>query len=470
MSLERLAAACLFPSFAGPEAPDWVRRSAQHGLGGIVLFSSNVESREQLSGLTGALKAERGDILLAIDEEGGDVTRLESSTGSSYPGNYALGAVDDPELTAEVGASIAADLREVGINLDFAPVADVNTNPDNPVIGTRSFGADPELVARHTAAFVKGLQEAGIAACAKHYPGHGDTELDSHLALPTVDDDRESLLAGALIPFRAAIEADVQSVMTAHIVAPAVDDVPATISRELLDGLLRRELGFDGLVITDALDMAAISSGIGVNEGAVRALEAGADAICLGPTVGEAAGAAVHDEIVEATRDGRLSEERLGEAARRVRAVAESTASATPVTGPRREVGLEAARRALIVHGDLLIDEPALVVELESSHSIASDPPAASLADSLGAERLRLSPGEGAEEVTGRRAVVVVRDAHRHSWQRDLVDSLGGDVLVVETGLAHWRPPHAAGYIATRGSGRINLEAAAERLRTAHPV
>ena len=167
--------------------PDWVRRRLADGLGGVVLYAWNVESREQLRALTAELRSEREDLVVAIDEEGGDVTRLEAATGSSYPGNAALGVVDDVELTERVAASLGAELADAGVNLDFAPVADVNTNPQNPVIGIRSFGSDAELVARHVAAFVRGLQRAGVAACAKHFPGHGDTSVDSHLALPLVD-------------------------------------------------------------------------------------------------------------------------------------------------------------------------------------------------------------------------------------------------------------------------------------------
>ena len=154
------------------------------------------------------------------------------------------------------------------MNLDFAPVADVNTNPLNPVIGIRSFGSDAELVARQVAAFVRGLQSSGVAACAKHFPGHGDTAVDSHLALPVVD----GLEQDALVPFRAAIEADVQSIMTAHIVVRSIGETPATMSREVLHDLLRVELGFSGAVVTDALEMKAISAGVGVEEGAVRAI------------------------------------------------------------------------------------------------------------------------------------------------------------------------------------------------------
>ena len=162
--LERLASRCILPGFAGPTVPDWVRRRLDEGLGGVVLYAWNVESAEQLASLTGELRGEREDIIVAIDEEGGDVTRLEAAHGSSYPGNAALGVVDDVELTRRVAASTGAELARVGVNLDFAPVADVNTNPQNPVIGIRSFGSDAALVARHVAAFVRGLQGAGVAA------------------------------------------------------------------------------------------------------------------------------------------------------------------------------------------------------------------------------------------------------------------------------------------------------------------
>ena len=248
--VERLAAACLLPSFSGEEVPDWVLRLLERGLGGITLFAYNVREAEQLASLTARLREVGGDLLLAIDEEGGDVTRLEASTGSSFPGNLALGVVDDTSLTAEVAAAIAGRLARCGVNMNLAPVADVNTNPDNPVIGVRSFGADPELVARHVAAFVEGTQRQGVAACAKHFPGHGDTAVDSHVGLPVVAGDLEA----ALLPFRAAIAAGVKALMTAHLVVPALDDVPATLSRRILSRLLRDELGFDGLVITDALE------------------------------------------------------------------------------------------------------------------------------------------------------------------------------------------------------------------------
>ena len=471
--LERLAAACIFPGFEGPVAPEWARRSVGDGLGGFVLFGWNVETREQLAALTGALRAERDDVLVALDEEGGDVTRLEWATGSSYPGNAALGFVDDVELTEEVAAAIGADLADVGIDVDFAPVADVNTNPLNPVIGIRSFGADPELVGRHVAAFVRGLQGVGVVACAKHFPGHGDTATDSHLELPVV----ETLDPGAVLPFRAAIEAGVRSIMTAHIVVRSLGDEPSTTSRKVLHDLLRVELGYDGLVMTDALEMRAISAVVGVEEGAVQAIAAGADALCLGHDLHEEAVRSVRDELVEAVRTGRLPEARLVEAAGRVARTAEwagQARAALPDRVARTETGLAAARRALEVSGDAAVAARALVVELAPEPGIAAgrlpQGPGDWLRDALpDAELVRLDAPtlDGVDQrARNRPLVVVVRDAHRYAWQREVVEELldGRDGIVVETGLPQWRPSAASAYVATHGAGRANVQAAAERL------
>jgi len=333
--LERLAAACIFPSFPGVEPPDWVRRFLAGGGGGLVLFAYNVPSLEGLRSLCETLRADTDELLLGIDEEGGDVTRLEWDTGSSYPGGAALGALDEPETTEAVAASIAAELAAAGVNWNYAPVADVNV-PANPVIGARAFGSDPTLVARHVAAYVRGTQSRRVAACVKHFPGHGATEQDSHLELPTVTGDVEA----GLDPFRAAFAAGVQTVMTAHVLVPALDDVPATLSPAVIGGLLRGELGYDGMVLADALEMKAVSETVGVPESAVRALQAGVDALIVGHDLGEEAVRAVLEALVE-----RVPEERLREAAARVRRVA---AWAHPTTAPAdRSVGAEAARRAL---------------------------------------------------------------------------------------------------------------------------
>src|SRR5690349_1154559 len=193
--LLRLADAVLQPGFEGTTAPDWLLRRLAGGLGGVALFSRNIANPDQLRALVSSLRSVNPDVAVAIDEEGGDVTRLEAATGSSRPGNLALGAVDDLALTEAVARDIGRDLADVGVTLDYAPDADVNSNPDNPVIGVRSFGSSPELVARHTAAWVRGLQSTGVAACAKHFPGHGDTSVDSHRDLPSVDGSAEEIAA-----------------------------------------------------------------------------------------------------------------------------------------------------------------------------------------------------------------------------------------------------------------------------------
>ena len=466
--LERLASTCIFPGFPGPTLPDWVRRELDGGLGGVVLFSWNVESRAQLTALSAAIRAERAEALIGIDEEGGDVTRLEAAAGSSYPGNLALGTVDDVELTGRVAAAIGGELAAAGVNLDLAPVADVNSDERNPIIGVRSFGSEPALVARHTAAFTAGLQSLGVAACAKHFPGHGATRADSHLELPSIDVDRETLLRRELVPFRAAIEAGVQAIMTAHIRVPAVDELPATLSRAHLTGLLRDELGFDGMAITDALEMRAVSATVGVEEGAVLAIAAGADALCLGHDLFEDAVRAVRLALVEAVRAGRLPEERLAEAAARVERAGRWTLEGPAGTAPSPEVGLEAARRALRAEGTVELTGRALVVELVPEATIAAGP----AGHTFGALLAERRPGtehfvirHPTEIPRGdRQLVVVIRDAHRHEWEREVAQGLADGAVVVDVGVPVWRPDGAAGTVVTYGAGRANLLAAAERL------
>ena len=278
-------------------------RDLDRGLGGVVLFARNVRDQEQLRQLCASIRVDDTTIV-AIDEEGGDVTRLEAAQGSSVPGALALGEVDDPALTESVAGAVAAALRDAGITHDLAPVADVNTNPLNPVIGVRSFGSDPVRVARHVAAFVTGLQDGGVAACVKHFPGHGATEVDSHLGLPVVEATGEELRAVELVPFRAAFAAGARSVMTAHLVVPALDARPATLSRIVLTDILRDELGFTGMAVTDALEMGAISGAYGMGEASVLALAAGADALCLGHDIDESHVRLVRAAIVEAVESG----------------------------------------------------------------------------------------------------------------------------------------------------------------------
>lgn len=440
------AAGVLFPSFPGTEPPDWIRRFLAAGGGGITLFAYNIRDRGQLAELTAALRRERADALLAVDEEGGDVTRLEAAEGSSYPGNAALGAIDDVALTERVAEAIGGELAAVGVDWNLAPVADVNV-PGNPVIGVRSFGDDPARVARHVSAFVTGLQRAGVAACAKHFPGHGATEQDSHLELPTVTGD----VGAGLEPFRSAIAAGVQTIMTAHVRVPAFGNEPATINPRVMQ-LLRDELGFEGLIFADALEMKGISASVGVEEGAVRALAAGVDALCVGYDLHDEAVASIESAIADAVSAGRLPEARLVEALSRVARVAGWTSPRAPGEVDQ-ELGLAAARRALVTDGDVAVGPGASVVELAPPANIAAG-------EHLHRFDSALLVGEG--EAVPYADVYVVRDAHRHAWMRAAVDR--PEAVVVEVGLPLWRPSSSRGYIATNGRSRVSVQAARERL------
>ncbi|HET7128273.1 MAG TPA: glycoside hydrolase family 3 N-terminal domain-containing protein [Gaiellaceae bacterium] len=423
-----LGAALVLPSFPGSVPPDWVLRFLADGGRGIVLFAYNVDD---LPALAASLRAEREDVLLAIDEEGGDVTRLEWREGSSYPSAAALGALDEPELTEEVAAAIAADLAAAGVNWNFAPVADVNV-PANPVIGVRSFGSDAALVARHVAAAVRGTQRVGVAACAKHFPGHGSTVEDSHLALPALAGPLEA----GLEPFRAAIAAGVASIMTAHI---KVNADAATLDRAVLHDLLRVDLGFEGAIVADALEMKGVSARHDVADAAVLAVEAGADALIVGHDLGER-----DVSRIVAALDARVSRDRLVEAGARVEALA-SFARPRDVHVDR-DAAHGAAERAVRVDGDIsLADDPA-IVELRPAANIAAGEAEHGLAPRIVRE------GEPIPEAD----VYVVRDVHRHPWM-EAVDRPGA--VVVEIGLPVWRPSAARGYVSSLGGGRASLEA-----------
>jgi beta-N-acetylhexosaminidase len=473
--LRRLALRTLLAAFAGTVPPDWASRLLSEGLAGYTLFGFNIAEPVQLSSLTATLRAARPDVLIAVDEEGGDVTRLAHATGSPYPGNAALGAVDDVELTRSMYAAIGTDLAAAGITLDLAPTVDVNSTDDNPIIGTRSFGSDPLLVARHAAAAVTGLQSAGVAACAKHFPGHGATVADSHLELPTVDAPTDLLRARDLPPFAAAVAAGARSIMTAHIRVPELTgDDPATFSRAALVDLLRGEYAFRGAVITDALEMkgAAESAG-GIGPAAVRALAAGADLLCLGAELDEELVEAVTAEIVAGVRDGRLAADRLADAAERTTRLAAWTTAQPAPTRPDRELGYAAARRAVRVEGSLAGLGGPLVVQLESGHSIAEGRVPWGLGPHLdGTEQVTVAAGEVsadelAERAAGRPIVVVGRHLHRAVASRELIERLatGYPVAVVEMGWpSGWRPPHARAFVTTYGASHASGRAAAEAL------
>ena len=294
-------------------------------LGGVILYSSsgNVSSAGQVATLvTDIQNVAAGGVppFVAIDQEGGIVARITKGV-TVWPGNMALGAAGDSRLAADQARIMARELRILGITWDYAPVADVNSNPDNPVIGVRSFGSDAGEVARFVAAMLPPFAREGVLACAKHFPGHGDVDVDSHLGLPRIDHDRARLESVELVPFRRAAALGVPSVMTAHMIVPALGatDVPATMSAQTLS-FLRNDIGFGGLIVTDSLGMGAVDKQWGSVEAGVMALIAGADVLIYGADKGHTPEDQwkAHAAILEALRSGRLPQSRLDDAVLRI--------------------------------------------------------------------------------------------------------------------------------------------------------
>jgi beta-N-acetylhexosaminidase len=341
----RQAGRCCLVDFDGPSPPSALeRRIADAHVAGVVLFRKNVQSAAQVAALVMDLQAlaraaGAPPLLVAIDHEGGAVTRFAphpaaGPTMTPLPSAMALGAAGDPALARAAGAVAGAELRALGIHLNFAPVLDVNTTPANPVIGARAFGETAAVVTALGVAYLEGLQAAGVGATAKHFPGHGDTTVDSHLGLPRVDRTAARLEAVELAPFAAAVRAGVAAIMTAHVVYPALDPsgMPATMSAPILTGLLRGRWGYGGLVVSDALGMRAIVDHVGAGDAAVAAVAAGCDLLlALGP-------AALQDEVLErlalAIERGVLRAERVAAAHARVAQALARWSAGAAATGP----------------------------------------------------------------------------------------------------------------------------------------
>lgn len=309
--------------FSGTEPTDEVEELiTEYHVGGVIYFARNLESPAQTRALSRSLQetatAEGGPpLLISTDQEGGTVRRLPYYTPT--PGAMAVGATGDPEAAKTVASVTASGLRSVGINLNLAPVLDVNSNPENPVIGVRSFGEEPDLVGEFGRHYTRALQSTDVAACGKHFPGHGDTATDSHLELPVVEGNEERLERVELAPFRRAVEAGIDAVMTAHVAFPAITgsrSEPATLSRAVLTGCLRDRLGFDGLVVTDCMEMDAIADGVGTPRGCVEAIKAGADVVLVSHTP-ERQRRSIR-AVREAVADGEIPEKRIDEAVERV--------------------------------------------------------------------------------------------------------------------------------------------------------
>lgn len=297
-------------------------KSAQHlrahAWNGVILFAKNVKSHQQVDELIKDIhKNAKITPFMAVDQEGGLVDRFRYPEMSLSPGAMALGVTDNEANVYEAHRIMGEELRDLGIHIDFAPCLDVNNNPRNPIIGVRSFSADPHKAATFGCAAIRGLRDGGVIPTAKHFPGHGNTDTDSHLALPSIKGTRQQLEETELVPFKAAIKEKVEAIMTAHIVFPALDaKLPATLSKTILTGLLRQELGYEGAIVTDSLSMKSIANTWGFGEATVMSIEAGADLVlALGSFEQQLESL---EALIEAVKSGRISEERLDESLARL--------------------------------------------------------------------------------------------------------------------------------------------------------
>ncbi|WP_116244902.1 glycoside hydrolase family 3 protein [Nocardiopsis sp. FIRDI 009] len=442
--------------------------------GGLIYFDANLTDAAQIARMSAGLQdlaANQGagvPLFVGVDQEQGLVARLP--VGTRFPDAMAVGATGDPAMAELLASTTAAELTALGINLDYAPVADVNTNPDNPVIGIRSFGSDPDLVAEMAVAEAETYAGAGVVPVVKHFPGHGDTDVDSHTGLPVIDLPRQTWEAEHLPPFRAAVQAGVDAIMTAHVLMPQLDGShdpePATLSPALIDGVLRDELGFDGVVTTDALNMEGVRQTHSDGEVAVRAIEAGVDQLLMPPDP-DAAIAALRGAVDE----GRLTEERIDASVLRVLtlkekrgilteappAPADTAAAEAAVTDPAHA---EAARRVAEASVTLVRNEDGLLPLAEGTRvSVRGE----------GADRIAAALAEAGLEVVDSGADVAVvgtNGARGSAAQRVPVESAlaqGTPVVVVAQGGPYDLEvfPGAGAYLAVYSSVDVSRDAAA---------
>lgn len=495
MTLEQKIGQVMVIGFDGTTVSAELRRViSDFHIGGVILFARNVQSPQQVAALTNelqkiALESGNPGLFIAIDQEGGRVARLTEATGfTEFPSAMAIAATGDPRNAHALGSVMAAEMRAVGINVDFAPDLDVNNNPANPVIGTRSFSSDPQKVAEYGVAFAQGLQENGVLAFGKHFPGHGDTGIDSHIDLPLVPHDRARLDLVELVPFRAAIAAEFAGIMSAHVTFPAIDPTPglaATLSRPVLTGLLREELGFTGLIVTDSLEMGALAArGYPPPVGATLALAAGADLLLFNRDH------AMHREafanLVQAVKDGTVSQAQLDASVERILQTKQRFGLLDPVPV---EVDIAQSKvktpehlalaAALAQQSITLLKDQAGLLPLQAGLPmlVIETPAAEGLGRLLGANTLAIKndPDAGAIDSAlrmardGRMVVVTTTDAAFYPGQVKLVSKLLEDnhpvvIVAVRSPYDIHVLPEISTYLATYGSNPPALRALADVL------
>lgn len=483
------ALAPLLASVPGTDVPTWLADALRAGLGGVVYFGYNTPDAPTAARLSAEITRAAGrEVMIAIDEEGGDVSRLFAAGGSPAPSARGFGWIDDPELTRAHARALGDLLAACQVTMTCAPVADVASEPRNPVIGTRAFGRTVTDVVRHAGAFADGIREAGILACAKHFPGHGETDVDSHVGLPRIDLDAERMRREHVAAF-AGLDGHVEAVMTAHILVPAFGEGPASLGRWATD--LIEEAVPGALIVTDALDMGAITESMGYAEACVRSLEAGAHLLCLGTSIRRDAEAMLqdaHDGIVEALESGRLRREELRRRAAQVRAMIEAAAvrrlarqtqtGLTPAEAAAayESLALSLADRAAHWHPA----PPALAHRRRTSAPRVRVLDARRLHDyAAGAGQNLLVPAlvsEGIEvvesdlEAQAEATIVLTRLGLASDAEQRVIENLppGQAVIIVHTGVPENAPVATAPCLLTYGAGRGPLGAAARLI--AHAV
>ena len=450
MTLEQKVGQIMIVGVEGTSlTPDMRQMIEQVHVGGIILYEYNVDVPDKLARLDTDLQevarqSGQPGLFICIDQEGGVVTRMRESKGyTEFPSQMAVAATGDIENVRRVAKAISAELKAVGINMDLTPVLDVNNNPANPIIGARSFSSDPQRVAEYGAAFVEAMQAEGVIAIGKHFPGHGDTGVDSHVSLPTVPHDRTRLEAVEFVPFKAAIKANVAGIMSAHVTFPAIDPTPglaATLSPKVLTGLLRDEMKYDGLLMTDSLVMGALKeSGYPAPQAALAAFKAGADILLFHSDYAQHHEA--HKLIVDKVKSGEIPQTRLDEAVRRVLVAKQKFGILTNdrSAGPKTKVEagtteVKAVSRDVAAQSITLLRDDAHLIPLpaEAKLFVVETAKGIGLGKALGATAVEVNSQPKPSDISmvlgmakdGRTVIVATTDVPKNKQQADLVNAL----------------------------------------------
>jgi len=412
--IDRLILSTFSPGFGGAVVPEWIKPWLENGLGSVTLFASNTPNFETASNLISEIRSYNPDVLIAIDEEGGDVTRLFVREGSRYPTPALLGQCDDEDLTFRSYSSMGAVLRSLGVDITYAPVADVVAYENNPIVGVRSFGMSSDVVNRHVLQAVQGLQSSGVSACVKHFPGHGAVLEDSHHDLPRIKLSKNDYERTHIEPFKNAIASGVSAVMIGHLIAECLDpNLPASLSSKILRDYLRSDLGFKGLIVTDALDMGAIGGPTKIHESALNALTAGADLLCFSG-MGDQSQFVVNsfDWIQSAFNRGEISEDSFIESSQRIGEIRVKNLESSKV---EQNIDYKELISGFEVLGDVELSSSAInLVEIGTKPTIAAGDV------SWGIHRELRSVGitceihaSDAENLASKKLVVAFRDAYR---------------------------------------------------------